>query len=64
VIRITFDKIERALNLNKVNNKVFDGVEDLLNLNGQYEFTFAQRYIKEVDLIRCLKGTTIADVST
>jgi len=58
IVRINFDKIERALNLKKENNNIFENNEDILDYNGQYQLLNEEkcRIIKEVDIIRDLKG--------
>jgi len=38
-VRINFDKIERALNLNKDKNTVFENIEDLLSQIAPMDFS-------------------------
>jgi len=58
IVRINFDKIERALSIRKELNSIFESNEDILNYNGPYQLVNGDkcRIIKEVDVIRQLKG--------
>jgi tRNA uridine 5-carbamoylmethylation protein Kti12 len=68
IVRLNFDKIERALAIKKENNVIFENSEDILNMNGPYQLLADNNnkctIIKEVDIIRELKGTEKAPKST